>query len=365
MGRIAVIGAGVIGACVGYYLSRGGANVLLIDAAKPGMLTTNASFAWVNASSKIGNRTYFELAFAGLREYDRLVAALGDSGWWNPTGHVRCNYEDEQLLDHHVAQLRAWGYPAEVWSAKEVQMRLEPSLSFMSPDAPVALFPSEAWVDGPTMVQALVGAAVKHGAATAFGRTVRAVTVKDTSVTRIGFSNGEEYPVDAFVTAAGPPAPTVAALVGRILPMADSPGLAVRVKVTADFVGRVIHTSGLALRPDGPGRGFLLSRAVEPALKQGAHAGVLAESVRQKAGRVFPALVESIVLDARVGRRPIPADGLPAIGKAAHINGYYEAVTHSGITLGPIIGRLLTAEIMHGHIDPLVSAFRASRFRSG
>jgi hypothetical protein len=37
------------------------------------------------------------------------------------------------------------------------------------------------------------------------------------------------------------------------------------------------------------------------------------------------------------------------------------AVTHSGITLGPIPARALTAEILRDQIDPLVSGFHASR----
>jgi glycine/D-amino acid oxidase-like deaminating enzyme len=60
----------------------------------------------------------------------------------------------------------------------------------------------------------------------------------------------------------------------------------------------------------------------------------------------------------------MPLDGLPMIGKATDIDGYYEAAMHSGITLGPIAARALTAEILHGRIDPLVSSLRASRLPS-
>jgi glycine/D-amino acid oxidase-like deaminating enzyme len=49
------------------------------------------------------------------------------------------------------------------------------------------------------------------------------------------------------------------------------------------------------------------------------------------------------------------------IGRATGIGGYYEAVTHSGVTLAPVVARALTAEILRGEIDPLVSTFRASR----
>jgi glycine/D-amino acid oxidase-like deaminating enzyme len=70
------------------------------------------------------------------------------------------------------------------------------------------------------------------------------------------------------------------------------------------------------------------------------------------------------VLDTRVGHRPIPEDGFPVVGGAGDIKGYYEAVTHSGVTLGPLLGRTLAAEIVRGDVDPLVAPFRASRFGS-
>lgn len=42
--------------------------------------------------------------------------------------------------------------------------------------------------------------------------------------------------------------------------------------------------------------------------------------------------------------------------------GYYEAVSHSGITLGPVIGQLLASEIANGKRDELLADFRPERF---
>ncbi|MGB3682362.1 MAG: FAD-dependent oxidoreductase, partial [Rubrobacteraceae bacterium] len=48
--RVAVIGAGIVGASVAFRLSQGGARVWLVDKAEPASGTTSASFAWVNAN---------------------------------------------------------------------------------------------------------------------------------------------------------------------------------------------------------------------------------------------------------------------------------------------------------------------------
>lgn len=361
--QVAIIGTGALGACVGYYMAREGVDVLLIDARHPAALTTSASLGWVNASSKADHPSYFDLNFAGLREYERLAAEFPDASWWNHTGHLRWDYRDEGELTTVVDRLRTRGYPAEVWEVERAQRLLEPYVVFGSALALVALFPSEGWVDGPRMVQALVDAAVRNGAATAFGDAVRGITVTDRAVESVQLDNGEAYAVDTVVNAAGPGASNVAALVGRKLPMRDSPGLAVRLETKGEWVGRVIHAPGMAIRPDGAGRAFLLARCAEPALRKTGHpSSQLIEHVRQLAARVVPQFADAAAADVRVGHRPIPLDGFPVIGSATDIDGYYEAVTHSGITLGPIVARALTTEILHGQIDPRVKRFHASRF---
>ena len=55
----------------------------------------------------------------------------------------------------------------------------------------------------------------------------------------------------------------------------------------------------------------------------------------------------------------LASDGTMAVPS---VPGYYEAVSHSGITLGPVIGRLLASEILSGKPDRLLADFRPERF---
>jgi glycine/D-amino acid oxidase-like deaminating enzyme len=357
-GKVAVIGAGVIGACIGYYLTRAGTDVLLVDAGNPGALTTSATFAWVNASNKADHRAYFDLNAAGLAEYEWLAAELGDATWWHQTGHLRWDYEDDCELARLVERVRARGYPAELWDTARAKRELEPCVNFAPPSRRVALFPSEGWVDGPQMVRALVDAAVSRGATTAFGSAVRAITHAGATVSSIELDNGERHSVKRIVNAAGPGAARVARLVDRDLPMEARPGLAIRLHAPGNPIRRVLHSPGVAIRPDGEARVFLLVRDVEVARSQDSR--IVDEALRS-AATLVPALTEASVADVRVGFRPIPADGFPMLGAPGGIGGYYEAVTHSGITLGPVIGRALAEEIVHGRIHPLTASFRANR----
>ncbi|MBL8128556.1 MAG: FAD-binding oxidoreductase, partial [Chloroflexia bacterium] len=59
---------------------------------------------------------------------------------------------------------------------------------------------------------------------------------------------------------------------------------------------------------------------------------------------------------------PMPADGYPSVGSVSAIPGYYEAITHSGVTLAPLIGRSLAATILGQPPDPLFAPYRPDRF---
>jgi hypothetical protein len=70
--RMAVIGAGIVGASVAFWLARSGqARVWVVDRLLPGSGATSASFAWVNANDKTPC-DYFELNRVGLEEHFRL-----------------------------------------------------------------------------------------------------------------------------------------------------------------------------------------------------------------------------------------------------------------------------------------------------
>ena len=78
--------------------------------------------------------------------------------------------------------------------------------------------------------------------------------------------------------------------------------------------------------------------------------------------RRFPGAdaVESI--DARVGWRPMPADGKPIVGFTPDAPGLYFAVMHSGVVMAPVVGRLATDEIVTGREAEALAPCWLSRF---
>ncbi|MFD9634305.1 NAD(P)/FAD-dependent oxidoreductase [Streptomyces violascens] len=363
--RVAVIGVGIIGASVGWNLSLQGADVVFIDAGLPGEGVTNWSFSWVNASNKTVRRSYFDLNVAGMATYRELAAAIGPDSWWYPNGHLR--WADDPAAEAKFLKtaelLAGWDYRVVVCTGAEVRRRFEPALT-LPDDVPVLFYPDEAWVHGRHLVSRLVGLAVASGAELRTGAAVRDIVVRpDGRPETVALSDGSRLGVDAVVNAAGPHASHVAELVARRLPMRREAGVVTRLTCGQRApVHRALHAPHIEIRPDGAGSVVLHSREIDALIDTGQDPAELAQMLRDSARHVVPELGNARIAQTRVSNRPIPADGFPSVGALPSVPGYYEAVSHSGITLGPVIGRLLAAEILSGKRDEMLADFRPERF---
>lgn len=362
--RVAVIGMGILGAAVGWNLSWHGAEVVFVDAGRPGEGVTDWSFSWVNASNKTARRSYFDLNVAGMAEYRELCRTIGPDTWWYPHGHLR--WADDPAAEAKLlatAELLAGrDYRVESYTGAEVRRRLEPALT-LPDEVPVLFYPDEAWVHGRRLVGRLVGQAVASGAEQRTGTAVRDIgTGGDGAVRTLALSDGSRLDVDVVVNAAGPGASDVAGLVARHLPMRREPGAVTRVDCARVPVHRAMHAPHIEIRPDGDASVVLHSREVDALVDAGEAPAQLARLLRESARDVVPELGNSRIARTRTVNRPIPADGFPCVGAVPSVPGYYEAVSHSGITLGPVIGRLLASEILSGKPDPMLADFRPERF---
>lgn len=362
--RVAVIGVGILGASVGWNLSRHGAKVVLVDAGQPGEGVTNWSFSWVNASNKTTLKSYFDLNVAGMAAHRELARTIGPDSWWYPSGHLRWADDPaaETKLLKTAEQLANWDYRAEVYTGAEVRRRLEPALTMPS-EVPVVFYPDEAWVHGRHLVSRLVGQAVASGAELRSGTAVCDIdTGADGSVQKVALSDGSCLDVNIVVNAAGPSASHIAELIARHLPMRREPGAVTRIDCTQVPVHRAMHAPHIEIRPDGDASVVLHSREIDALIDTGEDPAQLARLLHESARQVVPELGNARIAQTRVAHRPIPADGFPSVGAVPSVPGYYEAVSHSGITLGPVIGRLLASEILSGKRNEMLADFCPERF---
>ena len=372
---VAVIGAGIIGVCIAARLAERNVQVLLLDKGEPGSGTTTASYAWVNANQKLP-RAYFDLSVAAMAEYQRLAWQHAPATWYHRDGNLIwfANPSEAAALTERVARLREWGYAAELLPAAQAIAELEPALQGgdTTPDSQIAWFPEEAWVETGAMTERLVAATRHAGGRVLTGpeREVIRITQSDGRVSAITLRGGQTLPVRAVVNAAGAGGAAVAALVGRDLPMQDSPGMIVRAALPegVETLNRLNDRDVIAMRPDGPGRILIALDVDAVAELQGLPYGPLPVDhplvgrVMTLAANAAPSLAVAQPTEAIIAPRPMPADGYPSVGSVPGNPGYFEAITHSGVTLAPLIGRALAAEILGQPPDPLLAPYRPDRF---
>ena len=360
--KVIVIGAGVVGSSLAWRLTQRGIDVTLIDRAAAASGTTGSSFAWTNANQKTPE-DYFELNRAGMEAHRALLDELGETPWRHEGGNLMWSTSDSgsSELEARVARLQNWDYPAE-WLSRDQVSELEPKLEFGSDVEQFAYFPTEGWIDGPGLVRAMCRLASDAGATLRFASEVTAMTKSGATVTGIRLANGEEIAADLVVNCAGPGADRVAKLAGRTLPMSQTVGLVVRVTPGNGAIGRVIHAPDLHMRPDAEGLIALHHYDADDAMTAGEPPNVWAETLRRRLGTYVPSLADVRVSRWSIGTRPIPADERTSAGLLPSLPGYAEIVTHSAITMGPLLGRLVAAEIATGDVDPLLAPFRPERF---
>jgi glycine/D-amino acid oxidase-like deaminating enzyme len=88
------------------------------------------------------------------------------------------------------------------------------------------------------------------------------------------------------------------------------------------------------------------------------------DALLTEAAKVMEGNPKLEVASIGVGGKPIPGDGEPVVGALKAIPGYYVAFSHSGATLGLIVGELLAQEIATGAEHPMLATFRPERFAS-
>lgn len=352
--RVAVVGAGIIGASIAYHLALSGARVTLIDRDPVPGEATAQSFSWINASA--GNPSpYYELRLQGLLEWRALDETLGGGLTLRWGGSLEWS-DDAQALERDFREQAGRGYPLRRVGRAEI-VALEPAVA-EPPES--ALYASlEGTLQAVAATERLIeaaralGAEVRRGAAAIVGdvagRTVIAVA-------------GEPLEVDVVVLAVGAGAEAVAARLDVCLPMANLPGLLIHTRPYPPLLSRLLLSPGAHIKQDCDGRvvaGESFGGGPVPNDPQAEGERLLARVKTRLEG------AEGLELErVTLGVRPIPRDGLPVLGFAEELEGLYLAALHSGVTLAPVVGRLAAAEIVGGRPLKVLEPFRPARFRT-
>ena len=363
--RVAVVGGGVLGTSTAFSLAQLGADVTLVTQDELGSGASGRSLSWLNSFS-VRNPAYAQLRLLGIDRY-RTFAARNGNEFVRFGGGLSWATVGDRDQRAAFEYLQAVGYDAHWLAPGEVSdwtPGVDPSAI---PEDGAVFNPGEGWVDLPSLIAHLARRLVGRNGKILENQGPATVEVTGDHVTAVVTPSGGRLEVDSVVLATGPAVPAAIASVGVHIPDGTTPALLVRTAPISHPLEAVLNTPEVSIRPTPTGSFVLDSAWSEATVTLGAD-GVHAPGADTIVGLLTagsavlqgnpPLRFESV----GVGLKPIPGDGEPVVGALPGIGGYHVAFTHSGATLGLILGELLAAEVATGRRSALLDSFRPERF---
>lgn len=363
---VVVIGAGIFGVSTAVQLLRRGVAVTLINDGPVANGASGRSLSWLN-SARMRSAEYHALRMAGVDRYRSLAAQIGPVDWLRFEGGLTWDADDAAngiaaAFDYE----NSIGYEAQHLAPAEIGTAT-PGIDPRAVSPQGAIFnPAEGWVDLPSLIAHLLhefaargGQIVTdEGAARVIVEAGRAVGARTES---------RDYRADKVLLATGPSVPRMAADLGVKIDDGTPRALLVWTEPLEHPLKAVLNTPRVAIRP-APGGTFALDAdwAAEegvsgPEAAPVVDAAVL-EALLAEASKVLSGNPTLRLAGYGVGRKPIPGDGEPVLGELAALPGCHVAFSHSGATLGLIVGELTAQEMASGARHPMLARFRPERF---
>ena len=355
-----VIGGGALGTSICYRLAASGLRTVLLERKGLASGCTGTTVALVNASSKGPPAHYTERNLRSAQLYRSLSEELGADIGYEGRGNmgIVAETQDEMEEARRAAETQSEvpGLRVEALDSRQAREML-PALA---PHVVGATFcAADGCVNSFRLTLAQAAAARRHGARIVTGATVTDIQVSGSRVTGVVTDLG---PVSAPVVAmaAGIHTPALAEKAGLRIPAMAKRGQI----VTTEPLPPMLPIPVGQLRQVAWGSVIIGSTYENAGYTRGTEVPTLA-SLANRALRIFPALAGVRVMRFWSGLRPWPADGLSIIGRTPGVEGLYVAVTHSGITLSPVVGIALSELVTDGSARIVdLSPYSPARFDS-
>ncbi len=372
---VVVIGAGVVGASVAYYLSKSGATVALVEKEAIGSgSSAHATGSLSLLGTEFSPGPSFRLALDSFNEFPGLVQELEDATGMDllfqqrPSLRLALEESEEDL----IKGLMEW-QSADValrWIDADAVRAIEPRLT---PELRGAAYEERsAQLDSYRLNLALAAAAERNGAQLLL-REVTGLVKNGARVTGARTPDGEIH-CGTTVIAAGVWSPAFQADLGFPIPVKGLKGERLLLQYGGEPLPVLISS---------PKRGHMISR-LDGMLSVGSTGGrdydeqslyqgegfdrQPTESARQELMRraieVLPDLENASLVQQLAGSRPLSPDRMPIIGPVPGTDGVVLATGHTtkGIHLGPITGIAVTELVLQGRTPASIEPFLPDRF---
>lgn len=391
---VVVVGGGVIGCAVAYYVSKRGLKVALIDRPKRGRATSaSAGGLWpLGESVGLGCGVIFYKALAGMGTLPDGVHGPGQL----PRVFLDFALRSNAMFPGLAGELReASGIDFEFERTSLLFLMYdEGDVAFAKPlwercpcgrDLTEWLTPEELAKAEPAVTREVRGALRFHGddqvnpyrladAFRAGARNLGATILTHTEVTGLRVEAGRVVGVetaagpvacDLVVNAAGAWAAEVGRMVGLDIPVRPVRGQIIGTETLPEVLSACLSTTDCYLAQKGHGEVIIGSTTEEVGFEVGTTPEAL-KTLSAGAVRAVPFLKDVRVKRVWSGLRPGSPDELPILGPVEGLDGYLNACGHfrTGILTSPLTGQLV-AELAVGDRPSFpVEPFLLARFRS-
>ena len=358
---VVVIGAGVVGCSVAYYLAREGINVTLLEQESIGSgASAHATGSLSLLGAEFSPGASFQIARASYAEFQQIVpeleSATGMDLLYQRRPSLRLALDDEEA--DLIKSLMVWQQPHVKmhWIDAQEVHSIEPRLS---PSIIGAVYEDEsAQLDSYRLDLALARGAELKGAKILY-REVTGLITSGPTISGVKTASGDIH-CGKVVVAAGTWSRAFAPWLGFPVPirpmkgerlLLNHPGEPLPVLISSPKRGHMIsRLDGFISVGSTGGRDYdrkelFLGEEFDRRPTETARLELL-----QRAIDVFPDLERAELVQQLAGSRPLSPDGKPIIGPVPGLESVLLATGHAtkGIHLGPITGRIITDYISHG-----------------
>ncbi|HKS03126.1 MAG TPA: FAD-binding oxidoreductase [Arthrobacter sp.] len=364
--HVAIIGGGILGVSTAVHLLREGAAVTLLTERGLASEATGRSLSWLNSAGE-RSTPYHQLRVAGVDRYRTLFASDPGREWLQFGGGLMWNAGGQRAAtEARHAYEKSIGYDSKLLTPGDIA-GVTPGIDAGAVPENAIYNPGEGWVSLPDLVDFLMEEFHRRGGKLVLNAGKSSVVVNGGQAVGVETADGETYDADAVLVACGAATPAVIAPLGVEIPNGSPVSMLVLTKPVEHDVRAVMNTPRAAVRPN-PGSTFALDHDwYEEHITEHADGSFsipddVVHELADEAAKLVAGNPELKPASWKIGYKPIPGDGEPVLGELGQVRGCFVAFTHSGATLGLVVGELLAGEILTGDKHPMLATFRPARF---
>ena len=359
---VVIIGAGIIGVSVAYFLAREGYDVCVVDKNVVGQESTGRCAGNIGQSHR--PPADLPIVMRAVEIWKKLSESSDLDFEYRQHGNLRLavNEEHAQSLKEMVEREQKLGIDCRFISKEETRF-IVPHVTDMYLGS--VYTPSDGSAEPYLACWAMAREAKRSGAVIYEHVEVTGIDIEKGKITGVATANGR-ISCRMAVNTAGAWSASVGAMAGINIPAEVRLSHLIVTEPLPKFLTPVLSTDFYGYFRQTLSGNVLIGYSAKPV--GGYNYRVTYEAIKTAARRaaiIIPRLREASIIRAFTGFTTWTSDNLPIVGPAKEVEGLYLACAFCGIGFadGPAIGQLVAELVMHGKTSLPIDAYRPDRFK--